>query len=496
MFHLAYYVLHAGQPSARRLIGRVANLRNYQSASSVGGTDVVIRYGPTNESDPGAGTTLNPQTAVARTLSRPAMGRFLRRVGVRFTIAQNATGTTDEPRFARQYRIPFFDMLPLACFRSDSSDAWINNRIQRVQPSFREVSMDEEKVTIRVMNLASRTLHALGLDFGLVSVGMTQKGILHVLDVTASPVLEGRLLDIYANAVESFISREERLARTVPTSVTLGTDLEVMLRGATGKMVLASQFFTRQGRVGCDDRSIQFDGKRLPLMELRPDPDSSPLGLYNKLREVMQEAVYSINRSKVEWRAGSMPFRPYCTGGHIHFSGIPFSHQFVKALDNYVGLPLMMVENKSTAILRRPRYGFLGDVRQKNYGGFEYRTPASFVVSPDVTMAAFCLAYLTALHYRDLPITDLCEPHLQHAFYKGNGDTLRPIVERNIFALRRLPSYSRYQEYLDPFFDLLFTGWSWNENVDIRVAWGLPFEKPNIVKNTRQRAVRRVKASG
>jgi len=493
---LAYYLLHAGQPSARRLVGRVASLRSYHSSSAVTGSDVVMRFGPSNESDPVHGIILNPRDAVARTASRANMGRFLQRVGVRFTVPQGKAMTTEEPRFVRQYRIPFFDMLPLACFRSDTPDAWINNRIQRVQPSFREVAMDEEKVTIRIMNIASRTLHALGLDFGLVTVGMTQKGILHVIDVTASPVLEGRLLDTYVNAVESYINREERIGRGAFQAVTLGTDLEVMLKNTTGKMVLANQFFTRKGRVGCDDRSVQFDGKRLPIMELRPDPDTTPIGLFNNLRETMLEAVNGINRPKVEWRAGSMPFKPYCTGGHIHLSGVPFSHQFVKALDNYVGLPLMMVENRSTSLLRRPKYGFLGDVRQKNYGGFEYRTPASFVVNQEVTLAAFCLAHLTALHHRELPIVDLCEPSLQHAFYKGHNEVLRPIVERSILAVRRLSSYSRYQEYLESFFDMVLSGWTWNEDTDIRVAWGLPLQKQATATAMRPNRVRRVRVSG
>ncbi|GMA59105.1 hypothetical protein GCM10025858_36080 [Alicyclobacillus sacchari] len=168
-------------------------------------------------------------------------------------------------------------------------------------------------------------MHALGLDFGLVSIGVSDKGLLQVLDVSATPILEGRVLELYRDAVTRFVEREDQARRGGPTNVLLGTDVEVMLRNAQGKMVLASNYFPRRGRIGCDDRSVNFDGRRLPLMELRPAPDAHPNGLILNLRATMREASEKINRANVEWRANSMPFRPYCTGGHIHFSGVPLS---------------------------------------------------------------------------------------------------------------------------------------------------------------------------
>ncbi|MCL6516244.1 hypothetical protein [Alicyclobacillus sp.] len=467
---MAYYLLHAGQPSAQRLVRRVARLREYTSVSAVNAGDAVIRWGDSAESDPPIGRVLNPQNAVVRTRSRPAMARFLRRVGIRVYSRDKSNENTT---LLRQYRIPVFDLKPLACFRSDRAPVWLNQRLQQVQSSFREVPLDEEKVTARVLQLACRALHALGLDHGMVSIGMAPKGVLYVIDVTPAPVLRGRLLDLFGQAVEQYIEREEQPA-AVQGNVLLGTDVELMLRNAAGKMVLASRFFSRKGRVGCDDRSVQFDGQRLPLMELRPDPDADPLRLVANLRAVMVEASSRIGVPGIQWVAGSMPFRPYCTGGHIHFSNVAFSSHFVRVLDNYLGLPLMMVEDPRTSRLRRPRYGFLGDIRHKDHGGFEYRTPASFVVSPEVTTAAFCIAHLLAHHHRELPVFDLYEENLQLAFYQARKEVLLPIVERNYAILQKVPGFDRYREQIQPLFDMIFSGRIWDESVDVRTAWGIP----------------------
>lgn len=471
---MAYFLLSAGQPSAKRLLRRVSGLSTYRANGAHTNDDVIIRWGVTHDSDPLIGRILNPRDALDRTVSRRAMAKTLRRLGVRVIRELSDPGDGEPMRILRHYRVPLFDLIPLSCFRADGGSVWINQRISRIQESFHEVTVDDDKVSARVEHLAVRALHALGLDHGMVSIGMAQKGVLHVLDVTPNPVLNDRLLDLYAKAVAATMDREDRLSGAASSRALIGTDMELMLRNPTGRMVLASNYFSRLGQIGCDDRSVQFDGKRLPLLELRPEPASNPLELVGNLRHLMEDAVVTINRAKVEWRAGSMPFRPFSTGGHIHISGVPFSSALVRALDNFVGLPLMMVEDPRTAQLRRPRYGFLGDVRHKGYGGFEYRTPASFIVDPDVTAAAFCLAYITALYHRELPLSDLYDPTVQVAFYRGDTDALMPLLERNYASLRRLTAFERYRDYVDPLFEMIRAGQTWDENMDVRLAWGIP----------------------
>ncbi|SDW32529.1 Phage phiEco32-like COOH.NH2 ligase-type 2 [Alicyclobacillus hesperidum] len=484
---MAYYLLHNNQPSAKRLIAHVPELTRYVASNRVTDRDVLLRWGAVDESDPVQGAVLNSKDAIARVASRAQMAKFLRRVGVRVAARTNREGMPAS--FGRQYRIPLFDFEPLGCFRSDSGVNWTQTRISRIHASFDEISLDADNQTKRATYLATRTMHALGLDFGLVSIGVSDKGLLQVLDVSATPILEGRLLELYRDAITRFVEREEQARRGGTTNLVLGTDVEVMLRNAQGKMVLASNYFPRRGRIGCDDRSVNFDGKRLPLMELRPAPDSHPNGLILNLRATMREASEKINRANVEWRAGSMPFRPYCTGGHIHFSGVPLSSRLVKALDHYVGLPLMAVEDRTRAGWRRPKYGFLGDVRRKDYGGFEYRTPASFVCSQTATVAAYHLAHMVALHYRDLPLFDLYSTQTQVAFYNGQLQTLRPLILRNIEALRMHSAYAQYREYVEPLFAMVEAGQTWDETRDVRREWDVPLVRTTPAKR-RLRKVR------
>ena len=486
---MTYYLLHTGQPSAKRLLKRVPELREYQSTADIRLDDTVMRWGQSFEADPPQGRVLNPRVAAERAKSRVSMLQFLRQMGVRtLPKNQNAQGIN----IVRNYRFPIFDLRALTCFRADSGPAWVNQRIQRVQDNFREVSLDDDRVTTRAMYLAARALHTLGLDNGLVSVAMGQKGMLYVVDVTPNPVLKGRLLDLYAGAVERDIDSEKDVARGSLGPFLMGTDVELMLKNATsGKMVLASRYFSRKGNIGCDDRSVQFDGKRLPLLELRPEPDSNPVGLVANLRKLMTEASHSINQRNVEWRAGSMPFQPYSIGGHIHFSGLPFTSQFVRALDNYVGLPLMVVEDQRTAVLRRKRYGFYGDIRHKDYGGFEYRTPASFIVSPEIATAALCLAYVVAVHHRELPVYDIYDRQLQQSFFNGHAGALAPIAERNLALLARTSSYTRYREHIEPLVAMIRSGTVWNEQQDIRAVWGIPLVKPKAAQTSRRRALSR-----
>ena len=487
---MTYYLLHTGQPSAKRLLKRVADLREYKSAADVKSEDVVIRFGESFEADPPQGRVLNPRNAMERAKVRQSMMLFLRRMGVR-TLPKNPS--SQGINIARHYRFPIYDLRGLTCFRSDSGPAWMNQRIQRIQDNFHEVALDDDKVTTRAMYLAVRALHALGLDNGLVSIAMGQKGVLYVVDVTPTPVLKGRLLDLFANAVERHMDDDAELAKNGVGPFLMGTDVEVMLKNAnSGKMVLASQFFSRKGKIGCDDRSIQFDGKRLPLLELRPDADSNPLALIANLKKLMVEASTTINRRGIEWRAGSMPFKPYSIGGHIHFSGVPFTGHLVRALDNYVGLPLMVVEDQRTAVPRRKRYGFYGDIRHKDYGGFEYRTPGSFLVSPEITAAAICLSYIVAIHHRELPVFDIYDRNLQESFFQGQAAALAPIAERNLSLLARTSTYARYREQIEPLIAMIRSGTFWDETKDVRAAWGIPLVKPKATQtSTRKRVASR-----
>jgi hypothetical protein len=473
---MGYFLLHTGRPSAHRLLQRADRCVGVESTDAVTDSDTLIRWGHVNGDDCGA-YVMNPRRAIENVLDRSEFLYLLHVNGIRSPLVEGAiregfAGDERKLPIIRHYRVPVFNMRALRCFRSDGRAIWLSKRISRVSENFKEVPVDIDKQAARVARLAVRAVHAAGLDFGLVSVGISPKGWPFVLDISCTPHLKGRLLDLYAEALNEYMTVDSQ-QESNPSSFTMGADLEFMLRNSEGKMVMASKYFPRKGSVGCDDRSVGQDSQRFPLAELRPDAADSPLRLVENIRETMTEALGMARRSTLQWIAGSMPFRGYSIGGHIHYSGIPCSSRLVKALDTYVGLPVMMIENGRTASRRRPRYGFLGDVRFKSHGGFEYRTPGSWIVTPEIATAVLCLAYIVGVHYRELTWHPFTDVQVQQAFYSADKRSLLPLFEKAWSDLEETSTYPEYKSKLTVIPEMVQQGISWNEGVDIRRSWHL-----------------------
>lgn len=465
---MGYLLLHSGQPTAKRILRRFTLLTGVESMDPVTSQDRVIRWGNMDGNEYWLDNVLNTKDAIQATRARQHLLSILKINGIRCPIS-NEAGQEKQIVLSRHYRVPVFNMRALSLYRSDGKSIWLDRRISQINQHFREVSLDEDRYAERITRLAVRTVHALGLDFGLVSLGLTPRGFAYVLDVSPAPALKDKLLDEYVSAIKDWIKIIES---PVPANFVMGTDLEFMLRNREGKMVLASKFLPRQGKVGCDALSIRRDGRRFPLAEIRPEPSTSPLRLVKNIEETLKEAKQLIP-GRIQWLAGSMPFQRYGIGGHIHFSGIPLSSRLVKALDNYLALPVMMIEDSNAAARRRPKYGFLGDVRLKFHGGWEYRTLGSWMVSPEISKAVLSLAHLVAVHHRDLKRTPLLRPSLQKAFYKGEKESLRPYFEEVWRDIQRTNLYSTYKEQLDVLSDMANNGVTWNESEDFKRAWGI-----------------------
>lgn len=465
---MGYLLLHSGQPTAKRILRRITLLTGVESMDPVTSQDRVIRWGNMDGSEYWLDHVLNVKEAIQSTRTRQQMLSILQMNGLRCPLL-NESGQERQIVLSRHYRVPVFNMRALSMYRSDGKSIWLNRRISQINQHFREVSLDEDRYAVRVTRLAVRAVHALGLDFGLVSLGITPRGFAYVLDVSPAPALKDKLLDEYVEAIRNWIKINES---PVPANFVMGTDLEFMLRNREGKMVLASKFLPRQGKVGCDALSIGRDGRRFPLAEIRPEPTPSPLRLVKNIEESLREAKQLIP-GRIQWLAGSMPFQRYGIGGHIHFSDIPLSSRLVKALDNYLALPVMMIEDSTAAARRRPKYGFLGDVRIKNHGGWEYRTLGSWLVSPEISKAVLCLAHLVAVHHRELNQAPLIRPNLQKAFYQGEKETLRPYFEEIWRDLQQTNLYNTYKEHLNVLWDMANKRITWNESMDIKRAWGI-----------------------
>jgi hypothetical protein len=499
---MGYQLLHSGQPSAKRLLKRVVECTGVENLDPVASQDVVIRWGCVAGDDSRASYTLNPREAILNSTNRLRMLRVLKLNGIYSpAIGAGQESQSDlagevmldsakKVKMVRHYRVPIFDMQPLALFRADAKDVWLDYRVKQSKERFLEVDFDEDKYATRAVRLALRSLHALGLDFGLVTIGITTRDRTICINVNPTPILHGRMLDLYADALNAYITRDMAETREwqqegkIGQPFMIGTDLEFMLRSAQGKMVLASKYLPRKGNVGCDDRSLNHDGTRFPLAELRPEPADYPEELMANIRKTMGQAMHLIKSKNLQWLAGSMPFPRFPLGGHIHFSDLPFSSRLIKAFDNYVGFPIMMIEASQTAMKRRPKYGFLGDVRFKAHGGFEYRTPGSWIVSPEVANAVIALSYVVATHYRDLNTELFSSSEKQRLFYNADKPELMHDFQRIWRQIENTSSYRRYQQALRVIPDMVRQGIAWNEAVDIRRTWGIGQEEPKTQQKT------------
>ncbi|GMA55511.1 hypothetical protein GCM10025858_36090 [Alicyclobacillus sacchari] len=108
--------------------------------------------------------------------------------------------------------------------------------------------------------------------------------------------------------------------------------------------------------------------------------------------------------------------------------------------------------------------------------------------SQTATVAAYHLAHMVALHYRDLPLFDLYSPQTQAAFYNGQLQALRPLILRNIEALRMHSAYAQYREYVEPLFAMIEAGQTWDETRDVRREWEVPLVRTTPAKRRLRRA--------
>jgi len=323
--------------------------------------------------------------------------------------------------------------------------------------------------------LSVRAIYALGLDYGQVELTLNDKGRLSITGVTPDmfvQTLEGErrlkeLLVAFSAVWEQETARGEM-------KVMLGADPEFILMSATGRIVQASKFFPLGGEAGCDSMRIRGE-KYWPLVELRPRPFAEPGRLTADLRRLLNVASEFTAGNELSWRAGAMPVQGVPLGGHVHISGAALHGERVRALDNVVALPLRLLE-PAVATRRRPRYGALGDVRRQPHGGFEYRTPPSWLVSPRLALGTFALAKAAAEHSRELASAGrpLDDDAVRDAFYEGKRDILMPAAEQVYRTLSATSGYAAHKEAIDFVFDAVRRGRSWDESADIRLKWRIP----------------------
>ncbi|CAM3845910.1 MULTISPECIES: putative amidoligase domain-containing protein [Paenibacillus] len=324
----------------------------------------------------------------------------------------------------------------------------------------------------RLEKAAVRSLYTLGAEEGEVVIAARpgRRYVVEEIRIQGSP---GRAV-MSAKAAPAGRYNRQSLGGTEAGegNLLLGMDPEFILMKDNGEIVHASEFMQRGGLAGSD--AVRFRGEVIyPLAELRPDPKAQPKELIRELQRAMREAYALITDRTLSWRAGALPYRDFPLGGHIHFSGVPLNISLLQVLDNYLALPLALLEDPQGR-QRRPRYGFLGDFRRQPYGGFEYRTLPSFLISPFVTKFSLAIAYLAAKYSDLLPARPLNAERYHRAYYEGDKAVLRECVPGWHRDLSALPEYPQFAFEIEKALSYIESGRTWDESRDIRPLWNIP----------------------
>ncbi|WP_025028552.1 putative amidoligase domain-containing protein [Caldalkalibacillus mannanilyticus] len=382
------------------------------------------------------------------------------------------TKTTKNQKYKSYYRVYVFQLECIDLFqrgKKEENEPWMaihkKSKIKwtRLNPQI------QTRELLKVKRMAIRSLYILGYDMGMVDVIVTSTAPKQRL-VSIAPIEE-----MGSQAQEKFNKKFQKILKDGETtsSAVLGADLEFVLRHQNGKYVIASKYFSRNGRVGHD--AIWLRGKRnkYPIGELRPAPTENPKKLFANIYECLRIAVKKVNHPKIEFLAGGKPLSGYPIGGHIHFSRVDLHSHFIRALDNYLTLPLFLLES-DLSISRRPKYGFIGDYREQFHGGFEYRTPPSWITTPTIARGVICLAKVISSDYRQLKTMPLNRYEIQKAFYNGDKKSILPVVQSLWKELQHCPTFEDYKKELEAFYSLIKKNYSWDEHSDLREPWKLP----------------------
>jgi hypothetical protein len=395
------------------------------------------------------------------------MQQLLRLHGIRYEpIRLNKAGTALMPWMNEQrnkhYVIPVFQTEALGVFQHLGEAGSLVD----VSTTFRPPSLK------RMKRLAARCLYAIGLDLGCMTLRMSSSNSMIVVMIDPSQGNDPKLTDVFNHAINVYKEQLSLESSTAPR-IMLGMDPEFILRNEQGKIVPASKYLNRYGGAGYDSATVLGRRDIHPLAELRPEPSEDPALLVRNLRRAMWKASMKITDKSLQWLAGGMPVPGLPLGGHVHMSGIYVTNDLIRALDNYMTLPLVMIEDLSTG-RRRRKYGFLGDIRHQPYGGFEYRTLPSWIVSPQITKGVLALAKLIAENYRIITMRPLDHRRYVEAYVNGDKMQLAAVVEKLWLDLEALDGYKVYEHYLNPLKQRILQQKAWNEQSDFRVFWRIP----------------------
>lgn len=406
--------------------------------------------------------TLNDPKSVQRIQDPTVRNQLLQLHGVPITM---------NSKLLKEYVVCVFQTRVLLVYRSAEQTTWTPSA-NKIGPYQRVPVADRSKETKKVHTLAVRALYALGLDYGVVKCGVAAGRKIMVTQVYPSPRCNRDMERVFIQAIIHYV-KQLREPKVPLEQITLGADPEFVMQSPKGYLLIASNYFPVHGKIGCDAIWLGQNHADKPLVEIRPDPTPDPLTLIARIYQSLLQATRKMGNVEAKWLAGAMPYKGFPLGGHVHFSGIQPNFKMLRALDNYLALPLVLAEDERGKG-RRPKYGFLGDFRYQEHGGFEYRTPPSWLVSPTLTKGVLAAAKVIVANYRQLSASPLTDLALQRAYYTGDKSVIRPSFQMLWEELKMCEDYTTYQAYLDGLYQYVSSGVMWNEAKDFREVWRLP----------------------
>lgn len=419
--------------------------------------DVVVHWNGGNASATGQGVTLNPVNAVRLATSREESTFLLQTHGI-------SVSPHHLPRHAVRPAV-FPPLNEMASLRVHVGDL----RVLAVEgePILSHLSRWREQ---RMMEAACRAIYVHGLHFGCVHFLVHKSGRWYVLKVDPHPNVSSELARAYGSSIAQ-LAATWYSGPDPQNDAILGADPEFALFTRDGRILYASRYVKHSGTVGYDRQSRANRGSVFPLVEVRPNPSPSPLTLFSNTQRALEAARKVLPHRRTLWVAGSFPFGKYPTGGHIHVSGVPLTTPILLALDQYLALPTMLLEQRARGRRRRQKYGRLGDFRRKEHGGFEYRTLASWLVTPEAARAVLCLAKVIAVEWQRLPTEPVTGARLAKEFYRSKKARFRHGFPRLWRSVMSTETAQRYEYELSYFSRAIHEGEEWKDESDIKAAW-------------------------
>jgi bifunctional DNA-binding transcriptional regulator/antitoxin component of YhaV-PrlF toxin-antitoxin module len=337
-----------------------------------------------------------------------------------------------------------------------------------------KINITDHPLYEKISTLALKAIHATNLDIACVKVGVSKTNTLYVLDISNHlGGISEECLDAYYSEIRLMVLSFIEFKNKNESDITIGADPELLVMDKnTSELIPASYLIKDEGEIGLDSRTLEGGKLVLPVLELRPSYSTNPIDVYNSIEKLFKELEDKFSFQNIGLYAGSAPHYHYWIGGHIHF-GIKSSSKLIRALDNYLNLPLLMISQTTTARQRNRTYGFLGNYRNKDHGGFEYCSLGSWLISPQITLGVLCLAKVVVSEFyylKDIYIVN----HLDsRAYYSVNKNYFTDKVKNIINQIRSTKSYGLYKKDIDVIFRMIERHETWDETIDIKSSWGL-----------------------